>query len=73
MAYLSLPYDKPNLPNRQLYAHVAIATSGVMMYERLSSSTEKVDHCINWSFSIVLLYSRCERSAVFNAVTGLVP
>ena len=53
MAYLSLPYDKPNLPNRQLYAHIAIATSGVMTYERLSSSTEKVDHCINWSFSIV--------------------
>ena len=71
MAYLSLPYDKPNLPNRQLYAHVAIATSGVMTYERLSSSTEKVDHCRNWSFSIVLLYSRCERSAVFNAVSAV--
>ena len=50
MAYLSLPYDKPNLPNRQLYAHVAIATRAVMTYERLSSSTEKVDHCRNWSF-----------------------
>ena len=42
-----------------------------MTYERLSSSTEKVDHCRNWSFSIVLLYSRCERSAVFNAVSAV--
>ena len=50
MAYLSLPYDKPNLPNRQLYAHVAIATSAVMTYERLSFSTEKVDHCTNYYF-----------------------
>ena len=71
MAYLSLPYDKPNLPYRQLYTHVAIATSTVMTYERLSSSTETVDHCRNWSFSIVLLYSRCERSAVFNAVSAV--
>ena len=70
MAYLSLPYDKPNLPNRQLYAHVAIATSAVMTYERLSSSTEKVDHCRNLSFSIFFLYSRCERSALFNAVSA---
>ena len=43
MAYLSLLYDKPNLPNRQLYTHVAMATSAVMTYERLSSTTEKVD------------------------------
>ena len=71
MAYLSLPYDKPNLPNRQLYAHVAIATRAVMTYERLSFSTEKVNHCRSWSFSIVLLYSRCERSAVFNAVSAV--
>ena len=71
MAYLSLPYDKPNLPNRQLYTHVAIATSAVMTYERLSSITEKVDHCRNWAFSIVLLYSRCESSAVFNAVSAV--
>ena len=71
MAYLSLPYDKPNLPSRQLYTHVAIATSAVMTYERLSSTTEMVDPCTNWSFSIVLLYSRCERSAVFNAVSAV--
>ena len=71
MAYLSLPYDKPNSPNRQLYTHVAIVTSAVMTYERLSSTTEMVDHCRNWSFSIVLLYSRCERSAVFNAVSAV--
>ena len=64
MAYLSLSYDKPNLPNRQLYTHVAIATSAVMTYERLSSTTEKVDHCGIWSFSIGLLYSRSERRAV---------
>ena len=51
MAYLPLPSDKPNLPYRQLYTHVAIATSAVMTYERLSSTTEKVDHCRNWSFS----------------------
>ena len=70
MAYLSLPYDKPNLPNRQLYTHVAIATSAVMTYERLSSTTEKVDHCRIWSFSIGLLYSRSERRAVFNAVSA---
>ena len=71
MAYLSLPYDKPNLPNRQLYTHVAIATSTVMTYERLSSTTEKVDHCRIWSFSIGLLYSRSERRAVFNAVSAV--
>ena len=71
MAYLSLPYDKPNLPNRQLYTHVAIATSAVMTYERLSSTTEKVDHCRIWSFSIGLLYSRSERRAVFNAVSAV--
>ena len=39
MAYLSFPYDKPNLPNRQLYAHVAIATSGVMTYKRRTKGT----------------------------------
>ena len=71
MTYLSLPYDKPNLPNRQLYTHVAIATSGVMTYERLSSTTEKVDHCRNRSFSIGLLYSRSERRAVFSAVRAV--
>ena len=39
-----------------------------MTYEKLCSSTEKVDHCRNWSFSItVLLYSQCERRTVFNA------
>ena len=36
MAYLSLPYDKPNLPNRQLYTHVAIATSAVMTTKGLN-------------------------------------
>ena len=71
MAYLSLSYDKPNLPNRQLYTHVAIATSAVMTYERLSSTTEMVDHCRIWSFSIGLLYSRSERRAVFNAVSAV--
>ena len=71
MAYLSLPYDKPNLPNRQLYTHVAIATSAVMTYERLSFTTEKVDHCRIWSFSIGLLYSRSERSALFNAASAV--
>ena len=75
MADLSLPYDKPNLPNRQLYTHVAIATSAVMttkgLHVHVAQTTEKVDHCRNWSFSIVLLYSRCERSAVFNAVSAV--
>ena len=37
--YLSLAYDKPNLPNRQVYAHVAIATSSAMTHVLLSSES----------------------------------
>ena len=71
MTYLSLPYNKPNLPNHQLYTHVAIATSAVMTHERLSSIIEKADHCRNLSFLIGLLYSRSERRAVFSAVRAV--
>ena len=46
MVYLSLAYDNPtNFPNRQLYAHVVIATIAVMTHILLSSVREKVDHC----------------------------
>ena len=48
MTYLSLAYDQPNLSSRQLYAHVAMATSTGMAHVLLGSVREKVDHCRNW-------------------------
>ena len=42
-----------------------------MSHVLLSSVREKVDRYRIWSFSIVLLYSRCERSAAFNAVRAV--
>ena len=43
----------------------------VMTHILLSSVREKVDHCRIVSFSVVFLYSRSERSTVFNAVTSV--
>ena len=45
--------------------------SAEMTYGRLSSTTEKVDHCRNWSFSISVLSSRGEIRAVLNAVSAV--
>ena len=42
-----------------------------MTHILLSSVREKVDHCGCVSFSVVLLYSRSERSAEFNAVSAV--
>ena len=43
-----------NLPNPQLYDHVAIATSAVMTQVLLRSVREKVDHCRN-----VVIFQLC--------------
>ena len=43
----------------------------VMTHILLSSVREKVDHCRIVSFSVVFLYSRSERSTVFNAVSAV--
>ena len=42
-----------------------------MTHILLSSVREKVNRCRIVSFSVVLLYSRSERSAVFNAVSAM--
>ena len=41
------------------------------MHILLSSVREKVDHCRIVSFSVIFLYSRSERSTVFNAVSAV--